>query len=86
MFGFIEMLSLPCLIVVTFHSRCTYYLDGVIVYMSELKRASIVSNHVLLRKWRRERDGVQKREMYKQEWPSLIIRSANVSTFVCMEI
>ncbi len=43
------MLSLPCLIVVTSHSRCTYYLDGVIVYMSELERASTVSNHVLLR-------------------------------------
>lgn len=86
MFGFIEMLSLPCLIVVISHSRCTCYLDGVIVYMSELERASSVSNHVLLGKWRRERDSVQKREMYKQEWPSLLIRSANVSAFVCMEI
>ncbi len=57
------MLSLPCLIVVISHSRCTYHLDGVIVYTSELERASIVSNHVLMRKWRRERDGVQKREM-----------------------
>jgi len=52
------MLSLPCLIVVISHSRCTCYLDEVIVYMSELERASIVSNHVLLRKWRRKGDGV----------------------------
>ncbi len=80
------MLSLPCLVVVISHSRCTCYLDGVIAYRNELGKASTVSNHVLLRKWRRERDGVQKREMYKQEWPSLIIRSANVSAFVCMAI